>query len=347
MELRSAEHAARTTMDRSAGVIFLVGSLVTALSILFPHSAKADIGGFWALAAATGLMAALLLGWAGRLPVWSHQIFMGLGSVMISLALYFNGERHGGHAAGNEVLYVWIALYSGYFFTRVQTMAQIAIAATTYAVSLVAIDPGPVAFTRWFITVAMVGVSGGLVSVLKSRGDTIVGQLSEAARTDRMTGLLNREGFEERYAHEFERARRTEQPLALVLGDLDGLKSINDCFGHSAGDTALAQVGVILCRARRRIDAAARIGGDEFALVLPATDAAGGLELAERLREEVGALQGHGQKLTMSFGIAELPAIGATQERLMIAADQALYEAKGLGRDRTVVHLPEQAPQAS
>ena len=84
---------------------------------------------------------------------------MALGSVLVACALYFNGERNGGPAAINEVLYIWIALYSGYFFTRAQMGAQLAGVGVTYAVALIAIHPGPTGVTRWLITVSMVGAA--------------------------------------------------------------------------------------------------------------------------------------------------------------------------------------------
>jgi len=150
--------------------------------------------------------------------------------------------------------------------------------------------------------------------------------------------LRHRQGYEERFELELERAHRTGLALAIVLGDLDGLKAINDRWGHPAGDTALMEVGRLLDSARRKIDTAARIGGDEFALLLPATDARGAHDFAERLRRRLAGLPAHGgATLTMSFGIVEFPVHGATRETLMHAADEALYRAKQLGRDRSVI----------
>ncbi len=329
----------RASRGRIAGGLFLLASVVTVASMLFPHSPQADMEGFSAIAVATALAAALLLGWPERLPSWSHQAFMIFGSVLVALSLYFNGERQGGPAAVNEVLYLWIALYAGYFFTRTQVVAQLGVVAATYAAVLVAIRPEAVAFTRWFITVGMVVAAAALVHVLKRRNDDLVARLTHAARSDPLTGLLNRQGFTERFELELERARRTAQPLALVLGDLDGFKTLNDRFGHPAGDVALTHVGQVLGAARRKIDTAARIGGDEFALILPATDADGAFDLAERLRGGVSrVLHNDGDPATMSFGVVEFPLHGATPETLVHAADRALYDAKELGRDRSVVH---------
>jgi diguanylate cyclase (GGDEF)-like protein len=333
---------ARATMGPVAGLLFLVGSAITVAAIVFPHSPKADIDGFWCIAVGTAVAAAVLLSGHERLPAWVYQGVMVLGTLTISLTLYFNGERHGGPAADNEVLYVWVALYSGYFFTRAQLTAQLAMVAGAYAVTLLVVQPGQIGYTRWFITVGMVALAGSLVHVLRRRNDQLVERLFEAVRTDLLTGLVNRQGFDERFEVELERARRTAQPVALVLADIDGFKELNDRFGHPAGDVALTAVGRVASDAVRAIDTMARIGGDEFAAILPATGTDGAFELAERLRDEVPRLHnGRGEPLTMSFGIVEFPLHGETRGALVQAADRALYRAKGLGRNRSVVHRPE------
>ncbi len=330
---------ARATMVRVAGLLFLTGSVMTVLAIAFPHSPQADVTGFWGIAAADAVVATVLLGWPERLPAWSYQAFMIFATVSISLSLYFNGERLGGPAADNEVLYLWIALYAGYYFTRRQMIAQLVVLAVAYAAALLLIHPGQVGFTRWFITVGMVSIAGILVNRLKCRNDELVERLSEAARTDRLTGLVNRHGFDEQLELELERSRRTVQPVALVLADIDHFKELNDRFGHPAGDAALVAVGHAAHGAVRKIDTMARIGGDEFALILPATRADGALEVAERMRAEIPHLTNEaGDPLTMSFGIVEFPLDAETGESLVQAADRALYRAKGLGRNRSVVH---------
>ena len=329
-------------MARVAGVLFLAGSAITVLAIVFPHSAKADVDGFWAMAAGTAAVATLLFAWRERLPTWSFQGFMVLATLVISLSLYFNGERLGGPAADNEVLYVWVALYSGYFFTRIQLIAQLAVVAGAFAAALVLIHAGQIGFTRWFITVGMVSGAAMLVHVLKSHNDELIERLFQAARTDRLTGLVNRRGFDERLELELERSRRTAQPVALVLADVDHFKEINDRFGHPAGDAVLTAVGRAAQAAMRKVDTIARLGGDEFALILPSTEADGALEVAERLRGEVPHLFDDGRdSLTMSFGIVEFPLHGGTRDHLIEAADGALYQAKGLGRNRSVVRRVE------
>jgi hypothetical protein len=116
----------RATMGRVAGTLFLSGSAMTVLGILLPHSPQADVGGFWAMAGGTALGASVLFRYARRLSLRSYECWMLLGSITITLSIYFNGERHGGSSAGNQVLYLWIALYSAYFFSRLATARQLA-----------------------------------------------------------------------------------------------------------------------------------------------------------------------------------------------------------------------------
>ncbi len=129
------------------------------------------------------------------------------------------------------------------------------------------------------------------------------------------------------------RATRSGKGLALIVGDLDRFKEINDRFGHPSGDEALRRVGALLRECARESDTVARLGGEEFALVLPYTDPPGALAMAERIRlmirDDFSA-----EGLTISFGIAAYPEDGDTQDLLMRAADSALYSAKTLGRNR-------------
>jgi diguanylate cyclase (GGDEF)-like protein len=329
--------AAPAEMGRVAGLLFGVGTVTTVVSIAFPHSPQADVTGFWAIAGFLAVASVVLFAASEHMPAWAYQGVMVLASAIVSLAIYFNGERLGGRAASNEVLYLWIALYAGYFFTRAQMVAQLLVLAACYAATLLSIHPGPVGYTRWFIVVGMVSVAGCLVHVLMRRNDRLVTQLFRAARTDMLTGLLNRQGFDERFELELARSRRTGQPIALVLADVDNFKELNDSAGHPAGDAALSAVGACARDVTRPFDTTARIGGDEFAAILPDTDVHGAFALAERLRAAVAnASHGRSQPLTMSVGIVVFPEHGRSREDLVLAADRALYRAKSLGRNRSV-----------
>jgi len=164
----------------------------------------------------------------------------------------------------------------------------------------------------------------------------------ELARTDELTGLANRRAFLEQGTAALDQALRYGRPLSLVMCDIDHFKPINDTHGHAAGDAVLRAVAERLRRAARAADIPGRIGGEEFALLLPETGANAAVTLAERLRRDVGALavfhDGVVLRFTCSFGVAQH---SATMERLgalLGAADKALYRAKALGRDRVEQH---------
>jgi diguanylate cyclase (GGDEF)-like protein len=334
MELFGDARGEARTMARVAGVLYLIGSGLTVAGVLIPHSAKADVNAFWIMAAGMAVVGAVLLRAADRLPPWSFPAVMLLGSVIITLSLYFNGERLGGHSAGNQVLYVWIALYSGYFFTFAVIALQLLAVAGLYALALVAIDAGSVGLTRWTITVVMVFAAAELVHLLKTRNDKLVERLIEAARTDSLTGLANRQAFDERLAQELARSRRSGNPTSLVIADVDRFKEINDSLGHPVGDKALIKIADAARQLARGTDLIARIGGDEFAVILPETPLDGAYRLAERLRREAGS---NHSGLSLSFGVAVSGRDLPTPDTLVGAADSALYEAKRAGRDQTSV----------
>jgi diguanylate cyclase (GGDEF)-like protein len=164
------------------------------------------------------------------------------------------------------------------------------------------------------------------------------------AVTDELTDLANRRRFMEALRQEVARSARFETPLALVLFDLDHFKQINDRCGHQAGDDVLRSAAEVIRARVRETDLAARIGGEEFAVILPGTDLGGAAALAEHLRRDLtgGVVVPYaGMTLTASFGVAEHHR-GESAETLIGVADRALYRAKDEGRD--CVHVAEVEP---
>jgi diguanylate cyclase (GGDEF)-like protein len=167
-------------------------------------------------------------------------------------------------------------------------------------------------------------------------------ELRLLATRDPLTGLLNRRAFDTALAEEAERARRLGHPLVLVMLDLDHFKSINDTRGHPSGDAALAAVARVLESGVRSIDKVARIGGEEFAVLLMETDACDGFAVAERLVAQVrgqpiAMAGGEPLAVTISAGVASLPMHADADTTLLASADKALYAAKHGGRDRAVL----------
>jgi diguanylate cyclase (GGDEF)-like protein len=160
------------------------------------------------------------------------------------------------------------------------------------------------------------------------------------ALVDGLTGLANRRHTEEALSTEVSRVARTQGQMALVLLDVDRFKSVNDEYGHPAGDTVLRAMARILADSVREIDTAGRWGGEEFALVLSGTDLAGGSLLAERIRKAIESTpveidDGVELVITASFGVASMPPAASAAD-LLAAADEALYAAKSAGRNRVV-----------
>jgi diguanylate cyclase (GGDEF)-like protein len=163
-------------------------------------------------------------------------------------------------------------------------------------------------------------------------------QLADMAMRDDLTQLCNRRYFYERLQHDLEEARGFERPLGVLMLDVDGLKSINDNHGHKVGDAVLIAAATLMREHTRACDVPARIGGDEFAVILPEADKRGALAAARRITAAVkhGVLcEDHGVsvRLTLSVGISGFPWGGDDVDAVMRSADESLYVAKQAARD--------------
>ena len=167
-----------------------------------------------------------------------------------------------------------------------------------------------------------------------------VARLESLARTDALTGLHNFRALQAKLEEEFARAARYAAPLAVLLVDLDRLKTVNDVYGHEAGNAALRAMGEVFREELRETDFAARFGGDEFVALLPHQTAAEALVVAERLRLRLASrVWPWPQPLTLSIGVASMESPVQIQEpsMLLAAADAALYRSKRNGRNRVEV----------
>ena len=215
-----------------------------------------------------------------------------------------------------------------------------ALVAVVFGLSL---TPFAIGATVVFVLLA-VAVSillGRVLEVSNRRAFALELELHRDARTDALTGLDNRRAMQERGRVELKRAQRSGVPISVVLGDLDLFKSINDKYGHDAGDTTLVATAAVLRAALRESDALGRWGGEEFIAVLPATDSTGAREVAERMRAAIAEsrFDGIAEGTTISLGVStaesfEDPAM--EWDLLIKEADQRLYRAKNAGRNRVV-----------
>ena len=195
------------------------------------------------------------------------------------------------------------------------------------------------------ITRQMVQITdyAGVLEAQKSQLEAVNRQLEELALHDSLTGLGNRRAFDRRLAQEMGQAKRYGTPLSVLLLDVDFFKAYNDTFGHPAGDEILRRLSEILHSQGRETDFFARYGGEEFIIILPLTDSAGAMVLAERLRDAVERTAWPERPVTVSLGAATLLPTMPDDAALVAAADQALYAAKTAGRNCVfhVLHLPE------
>jgi diguanylate cyclase (GGDEF)-like protein/PAS domain S-box-containing protein len=164
-------------------------------------------------------------------------------------------------------------------------------------------------------------------------------KLSELAAIDGLTQLRNRRAFEERLEDETRRWRRNGTDVSLVLLDIDHFKLYNDTYGHPKGDEVLRNVGELLRRSLRAADFAARYGGEEFAIILPNTNRAGSLVVAEQLRRAIEGATWEDRKVTASIGVATMSEEICTAEQLVETADRALYRSKEAGRNRVTASV--------
>ena len=161
-------------------------------------------------------------------------------------------------------------------------------------------------------------------------------QLIHKAMTDPLTHLPNRAAFLEAFLKEAKRAARHNRSLAVAMADIDQFKTYNDAHGHLAGDELLMGLAGLLKTGRRGADIVARYGGDEFAFLLPETDAVGAMVVTERIRFAIEKFPFVGTRVTISIGVASFPGDGSTVQELLESADRRLYQAKRLGCNQVV-----------
>jgi diguanylate cyclase (GGDEF)-like protein/putative nucleotidyltransferase with HDIG domain len=312
-------------MARSLMYLSIAGAIISFASLVLPHDHHLDEYRM-ALVGASSLAIALVIA-LGRnaLPSWSYQVFVAASTLLVEWEILASGQDASPYAA----VYFWIAIYSFYFFTRRQAILQMLFIVAAYAAVLAFIgEPtsGPV--VRWVITMSALSVSGAMIGVLQER----VMRLARDIVNDSSTDLGNRRGFTESLENEVDRARRYELPVSVAVVAIDGLTE----------DGPLKELGALVRKLVRTADTAARIAPDAIGLVLPHTDADGGLVFCERSRRAIAeGLAEAGLDASVSVGLACFPKDGTTAEALLHGAQQAVSAADHLGRDRVVVYSPE------
>ncbi len=277
-------------------------------------------------------MAGALVLFGPRLP---RAALAALGPIGVALIAFSLTATPG--AGDGAVLYVWPVLWMTFFFGRRGAIAIIVCVGVAHALTLLLLPAASSYAGRWIDVMVSVSVVAVVVMTLVRKNDQLLQQLLDEARTDSLTGLLNRRGFDERALLELARAARSGRPTALAAFDADYFKRINDVWGHDVGDRVLQRIGRILAEQARTIDLVARLGGEEFAVLLPGCSSTDAEAFAERVRTAIAREDRSGlPRMRLSAGICAALAPESV-ETLLLRADAALYEAKRTGRDRTVV----------
>jgi diguanylate cyclase (GGDEF)-like protein len=269
-------------------------------------------------------------------PVVTIEILLALGLTTALVALTDFGTSP--FAFGYNLVAVAVALALG------GPMALVVAALATLAyLGVLAVDPslpqyGTADLLRFGLQIGSIWLLAYVAGVFASGERRMRARVLQMSRTDELTGLYNRGQLFPTLEEEVQRTRRSERGFCLLMIDLDGLKAVNDSYGHHRGDEVLRQLGNVFRHSIRLVDTAYRYGGDEFLVLLPETDFAGAFVVAEKIRmgaEEIGLVAGGGELLTsVSIGLVSCPEDGTSVEELMIAADRAMYQAKSLGKNQ-------------
>ena len=277
------------------------------------------------------VMFALLMAIGPRLPRPGLAVLGPLGVALIAYALTTTPGP--GDAA---VLYALPIFWTTFFFGRRGAGSILACVAVAHTIALVAMRASDAYPGRW-IDVMVSGCGVALVVlVLERRNELLLERLAEEARTDPLTGLLNRRGFDEHAARELAHAVRDHRSIALAMLDIDHFKQVNDERGHAAGDRVLVHLARALQSETRLIDVAARLGGEEFAVLMPGSGAAGAEAFIDRVRDALASPRPDLPAVRISAGVVATIE-PAELQGILEQADRALYAAKRSGRNRTVV----------
>jgi diguanylate cyclase (GGDEF)-like protein len=329
---------------RTAGAILLAGgSSALVWSVAVAEGLSGPDVRWRAAVFAVSVFAAgfgtLLLMLGGRTPGWLLCAFPSVTAALVCVPPLVSDQS----TPVGSILLVWPILFAGYLLSErtawltlgvsLGLLAAVALRSHTNGTVASCMEVGASLVATAYITVH-----------LRRHNRALIHTLQQEARTDPLTGLANRRAFADLLDREFSLYERHGEPLALLAIDVDHFKSLNDRAGHPAGDAALASLAAVLAARVRRGDAVARIGGEEFALLLPECPTSTAQHRARALRADVATESAAWPNpITVSIGVATLPDHADSGARLVSAADTALYAAKAAGRDSVATAAP--APQ--
>lgn len=311
--------------------LFIAQSVVMLLSLIVPRDGTID-----PVAASLFSIALIGLGVTVRIPQIvpdrALRYMPSLGVLAVTGGIVLVPP-----VTGTPMFYLFPVLISAYFGTRRNLVITLLVMAVSLGIALAGIPEEPARGILWMDTVGGLTCVAIVVQVLRTQLNEAVGQLYHSAITDSLTGLLNRRAFDDALAAELSRAERSGGIVTAIIFDLDHFKSVNDELGHAGGDETLRRFAAILTAEARAGDIVARMGGEEFVVVLSDSDEEGARQYAERIGQTLTTLTTrHGRPISVSAGIAQLTP-GQPAKSLLALADEALYAAKDAGRNRVAV----------
>ena len=293
-----------------------------------------------AVAVATVLVLHELLPARWRFPgrAWIEGL---IALVLVTAVVLLTGRGDSPFVIAYPLVTVGVALARGartaLVFAAVATLAYVAVLGGPPPLSPLTAE-GAGQLLRMGANILGIWLVTGLAAAFAAQERRARSAFLQISLTDPLTGLFNRSQIYSTLDQEIRRTRRSARGFCILMIDLDGLKAVNDTFGHHHGDDVLRHLGTVIRRSIRTVDTAYRYGGDEFVVLLPETDIVGAFVVAEKIRagtQELGMSLGiEGIDASVSIGLVSHPEDGFTVEELMIAADRAMYQAKSLGKNQ-------------
>jgi diguanylate cyclase (GGDEF)-like protein len=314
-------------ISRTLGVLLLCGAGLTTLQISLNTSERPDAAGLYGIAVIAFVLGAASIIWARRALPWTVHVVFVSGTALICLGIVFAGVATGAYS----VLFVWLVITAASFFSPRAIAAHVLwiLLGSAAALALVDTSPGVSPLTRWAFGSLLLVIAASVMTRVAA-GRRAIEELKHLANHDPLTGLANRRRLDDELARELARAARNELALCVLALDIDGFKAYNDRHGHIAGDRLLKRSASVWVEALRSVDMVARIGGDEFVVLLPDCALADARRVAERLCEGIpfgpscsaGAALWDGRE---------------SAEALLDRADREMYQAKKSGTPRTIL----------
>jgi diguanylate cyclase (GGDEF)-like protein len=315
-------------MRRIGTLMFLLGAGTLLATLPLPDPDSSDHRAIEVVALLLALGAAAV--WASRTyRPWLTRGSAVYGTLLVSALMGVTRPIE-----ATPFFYLWPMLFAAYFFSRREVAANLLVMWISMGIALFGWSNDPMKGVMFMGVGISVTLAAVVVTLLREHLTALIGQLEKASNTDYLTQLPNRRAFDAELRMQLARALRSGVTLSLVIFDLDHYKENNDRHGHDAGDRALCEFAALLEHERRQGDTLARVGGEEFAVVLFGADSDSASAFAERVGRRTRALAVQGVPLSTSAGVATIADTHGDPAQLLLAADRALYAAKNAGRHR-------------